>query len=488
VLFIWKNKATCDKRRKSGQILMFMMMVLVILVFMVLWNYDVHRIIHVKSITQNAGDSSALAAARWQGISLNLIGDLNVLNAIALSESNYEASASIDNIRARLCYTGPMIAMVAAQQAAKANNIFRNPDYDSITREHARAVREDYTEISGADGSPLFQEPYTGCWLEYADMIELVADDGVAAGPDNVRYYTDFSGGHYLLNPGFYDAIAGRTWCWFYLNASELLDEYENFFPCWWPGLPVPEHPSYLNSEIFGLDLLKIEARLRTVTDMDALDKVIEDRSLTGTVTDEGASVRANWYCYNMNDGHWSRSWDKIKFTDLGAFPVIGTIKPEYDYNGVDAVVRVSATATRATPGARGSKLQNTVGWLAAAKPFGYLDGPSLPNTYELVLPAFHDVRLIPLDSSSLGAGGGYNLGWRKHIDEHLPVYMDGGPGAIGSNEEMSGCYYCAQLVTRESQSFRKAGSDWLDEYDYLCILPPGGGGGGPGGGTRRGH
>ncbi len=466
---------------------MFMMMILVILVFMALWNYDVHRIIHVKSITQNAGDSSALAAARWQGISLNLIGDLNILNAIALSESNYAASACIDNIRARLCYTGPMIAMVAAQQAAKANNIFRNHDFDEITSEHARSVREDYTEISGADGSTLFQEPYTNCWQEYADMIDLVASDGVAAGPDNVSYYTDYASGHYLLRPDFYDAVAGQSWCWFYHNARDLLDEYENFFPCWWPGLPVPEHPSYMNSEIFGLDLLRIESRLNPVTDRDVLDKILEDRNLTGAVTDEGASVTANWYCYNMNEEHWSRSWDKIKFNDLGAFPVTGTIKPEYDYSGVDAVVRVSATATRVTPGARGAKLQNTVDWLAAAKPFGYLDGPSLPNTYELVMPAYHDVRLIPLDASTLGSGGGYNLAWRKHIDEHLSMYMDTGPDAINSNDEMSECYYCKQLLTWESRTFRKAGSDWLDEYDYLCILPPGGGGG-PGGGTRRGH
>ena len=64
--------------------MIFIVMVVVILSFVVLWNIDLHKVIYVKSLSQNAGDSAALAGARWQAITLNLIGDLNVMQAVAL--------------------------------------------------------------------------------------------------------------------------------------------------------------------------------------------------------------------------------------------------------------------------------------------------------------------------------------------------------------------------------------------------------------------
>ena len=50
-------------KRRAGQTMVFLIVVLVILVFVVLWNFDLHKILYVKGITQNAGDSAALAAA-----------------------------------------------------------------------------------------------------------------------------------------------------------------------------------------------------------------------------------------------------------------------------------------------------------------------------------------------------------------------------------------------------------------------------------------
>jgi hypothetical protein len=454
--------------------MIFFIMVMVILVFVVLWNFDLHKILHVKNVTQNAGDSAALVAARWQGLTLNLIGDLNIMHAAALTAGDAETVSAITNIQARLCYVGPMIAFEASQQAAKNNGIFVNESFTQFLDGHADDVRNDYPTETGPDGEMLFPEPYPNCWEEYADMLQLIADEGVAAGPDNAHFYGDYTGGHVLLTPGFYDAVAGESWCWFYNYEPTLLEDYEDFFPCWWPALPVIPRQHYMNSEIFGLGLTKQETTLAALTDYDTISDIATDRAIGDHISPDIMMSNSVWYCYSSYN--WS-SWSAMD----EPFPVTGEVKPEYDYTGADAAVRIEADSTRLTPGAGGSEITDTIVWTAAAKPFGYLNKEDRPDAYRLVLPAFRSVRLIPVDASSAPAGGGYNLSWREHIEEHLPVYMEGGPKEVSSS-----CRYCRQLKTWESSSFRKRGVDWLEEYSYKCIAV--GGGSQHGGGTQRGH
>jgi hypothetical protein len=125
--------------------------------------------------------------------------------------------------------------------------------------------------------------------------------------------------------------------------------------------------------------------------------------------------------------------------------------------------------------------VSNTLTWTAAAKPFGYLDEAQRPTRYRLVLPAYHEARLIPVDASSAPAGGGYNVDWQRHVRDHLPAYMEHGP------DPASSCRYCRQLVVWEMPAFRQAGVAWLDENSAQCDARDGGHGG-RGGGTRRGH
>ncbi|NLB59622.1 MAG: hypothetical protein GX806_00855 [Lentisphaerae bacterium] len=165
-------------------------------------------------------------------------------------------------------------------------------------------------------------------------------------------------------------------------------------------------------------------------------------------------------------------------------FPARAAIRPQYDYAGADAAIRIEAAAERLTPGAGGSLIT----WTAAAKPFGYLEGPLRPDSYALVLPAFHEVRLIPVDASSAPAGGSYNLAWREHIELHLPAYMQNGPGSLQAS-----CPYCRQLGLWEQASWRATGIHWLaatnaaGERLHTCEFSASG----PpqaGGGRRRGH
>jgi hypothetical protein len=370
-----------------------------------------------------------------------------------------------------------MVAMQASQQAAKNNGIFQNDDFSAFIKKHADEVRYDYPSISGTTGKMIFPEPYEKAWQEYADMLDMIANDGVAAGPDNMHLYSDIDGGHVLYTIGFYDAVAGRNWCWFFHNEPRLLADYVNFFPVWWTPIPAPPIREYRNSEIYGLGLSKIQTTLNHMhTNSTMLNDLAYERNYLEAISATGMQMQATWYVYNNN---WD-DWSSMSGSGSESFPLTGTVKEQYNYSGADAAVRIEATTGRLTPGHSNTTISNTITWTSASKPFGYLNEHDRPNDYTLVLPAFHNVRLIPVDASSAPAAGGFNLQWRKHVEDHLPIYMDSGPGPLSSS-----CYYCRQLKTWESASFRQSGVNWLQNNSGQCTIS---GSGGRGGGRRRGH
>ncbi len=471
-------KGEYPSRSDSGQVMIFFIMIVVILTFMALWNFDLHKLLYVKNVAQNGGDAASLMGARWQGITLNLVGDLNLMQAIALTTGDADTVAAISNIQARLLFVGPMVALQATQQAAKNNGIFVNEDYSEFIREHAMLVRTNYMAISDVTGFMRCPEPYDDAWEEYAQMLERVADDGVAAGPDNMQLYFDVDGGHVLYEIGFYDAIAGRNWCWFHHHEPSLLDDYANFFPVWWSALPDPPVREYLNSEFYGLHVRKAHTTVDGFQNASELTALARERGFDGTISTGATQQAATWYIYG---DRW-HDWNVMSVSDENYFPIVGPVHDIYNYAGADAAVRVEATTQRLTPGPDSSTISNTIVWTSAAKPFGYLNDADRPMDHTLVLPAFHNVRLIPVDASSAPAAGGFNLAWRTHIEEHLPKYMTEGPfsGLLPDS-----CHYCNQLQAWESASFRQTGADWLDNYSSRCTAP---GRGGPGGGTPRGH
>jgi len=465
--------------------MVFLLMVVVILAFVVMWNFDLHKLFYVKEMAQNAGDSAAMMGARWQALSLNLIGELNLMQALAVSEGDTETSAAISDIQARVCYVGPMVGFIACQQAAKNNRIYVHEAFTEHLREHARIVRHDYPHMTDPNGDMLFPEPYPGAWREYADMLDLAADEGVAVAPDNVRFYGDTAeGGHALLRYDFYAAVAGRAWCWFWHHNDSfgirLLDLAGDgqAYQTWqdWPDLPPIPRRRYMNSEIFGLGLTKVN------TTLSSFLASADSAGFTPPVTWPPMISNAVWYAYGSRWG----AWDAMRTTGPDPFPATGEVKEQYDYSGADVAVRLEVFPERLTPSPGGGVVTNTVLWTAAAKPFGHLNEKDRPDAFDLVLPAFHRVGLIALDASSAPLGGGYNLSWREHIEVHLPDYMDRGPAAL-----VPGCWFCRQLEYDrwESPDFRADGVEWLKKYSDRCVTQGGGGGGGHrGGGRRRGH
>lgn len=467
------------KNPRAGQTMLFALMVLVIATFVVLWMFDVHKTLFVKARSRNAGDAAALAAARWQGTTLNLLGDLNVLQAVSLAQSvsmgdtTFADAQAIADLQARVALTGPLVGLLAAQQAAKQNGAFNEDRYTEQLQVHAAEVRDSYDEryIAPYENSP---SPPTA-WDDYALMLNTVASFGIAALPDNLHLYTDYADfDHLLLNPAFYDAVASRDWCWFFFNAYGTLQSYTSWRD--WPDLPLMVLPNPADAEYFRLGVRRVYRLSQLAAPNGGEDAPTAEALLDALEREAGRTlptnlldIAATWFAYRPEI--WS-AWEEL-LPDNFAFR--GSIKPEYNYAGADAAVRLEADADRLTPGLQ----KEVITWSAAAKPFGSLEGAQRPDAYGLVLPAFREVRLIPIDASSAPAGGS-RPGWWEHIQNHIQPYA-----ARGLNELVPGCWYCDQLRTWEVDEVRQGGLDWLAENSASCHEP---GGPGQGGGGRRGH
>ena len=475
-LSILRSRCTGENHR-SGQTLLFLLMVLVLLAFIVLFVFDVHKTLFVKTRAQNAGDSAALAGARWQGIALNLIGELNVLQALAISDALarnevvFPEADTIADLAARLAFVGPMIGLTAAQQAAKQNGIPVNQEYTSWMLEHGQSVLRDYpggfTPPFGSAGDP------QGAWTDYGEMILALADSGVAASPAIPGYgYVRLLPGssHLLTNPSFYSAVFGRTWCWFFYNAMTTLQSYNSWRD--WPPLPLSRRRQPGNAEFFSLELIRVSV-FDSIPGLDSNEQndlvdLLGDRAgrpLNGAIR----TVAASWFCYDPD--RW-RSWSGVL---QDGFPFARPIRSEYDVFGADSVVRIQTPASRTTPGAS----QPSIGWTAAAKPFGLLEGPLPANRYGMVLPAFTEARLIPVSASS--EPGESSVQWADHVYSHLPRYLSNGLNGLDPS-----CLYCVALQLWEEPKFRAEGLMWLSTHSTECIEA--GPGPGPGGGTRFGH
>ena len=463
--------ASRSARRRSGQTMVFMVSILVIVLFLVIWNFDLHKILSVKFMSQNGGDAAALSAARWQAISLNLVGDLNIMQAVAIMDSftgvgDPAAADTISSLQSRICFVGPMTGLMAAQQAAKKNGLHDNDEFTSFLKNHVSTIKGSYPKF--------ISEPYQGCLAQYADMLEAVCNNGIAAGVDNMVLYDDNlgGGGHMLLNRSFYDAISTKNWCWFFLNAYDLLATYANYHD--WPPLPGLTDTTPMNCEFFSLHLTKSSFKLQSSELISLMNSLKTDRDLPGVSLNEFIvkDTEATWFGY---DGQW----DRVFAMSESNFPAAGTVKPQHNYVGADAAIRTATTPDMRSPGGA----THEITWTAAAKPFSQLEDDKRPNAYGIVLPSFNTVRLIPVDASSAPWGGSFDLAFREHVEKHLPLYL-----AFGTSKLVGACWYCQQLSSWEDPTFRGDGITWLVSNSDQCFSTGGGGGGGDGGGTRRGH
>jgi hypothetical protein len=460
-------------KAKSGQIVLYLVLVLVAITFLAVMNVSAYLGVSAKNKTMNAGDAAALAVAKYQGELLNKIGSLNIEHLKAAIENDEEKCNSIMKEVRETCFLAPLEGIRLGNEAAKANGIEIDDRMGQILKQHANDIRVHY-----AVTPELYPPLWEGAWEEYALRLELAIASGVYAGPDNIDF-VDAAGGHLLMVEQFYNAIAGRNWCWFHFNAPGILGTYSSYQS--WDPLPFadPEkrRQRCANSEVYSLNL-----NPRTGSAVDLLGTNLIMR-LTGSTIEElqNSYIITNqsqvWYFY----GDMWRKWWEMDPDGEWQFPVVGPPKKEFDVRGAAAVCRVTKLIPDVISDSKGQKSV----WSAAAKPFGTvenLDGETdvVTALRNFVVPSFTDAKLVPLD-----AVGGKDLStadpdWMLHVREHLPKYLDDGPGTLPS------CYYCSQLKLWERDYFRQSGRRWLKYNSDTCIRSHG-----PGpahGGTPHGH
>ena len=462
-------------RAQRGQVAVYLALVLVAITFLVMMNVGTFLGVSARNSTMNAGDAAALAVANHQGALLNRIGRWNIEHLQAAVHDDAEKCEEIAREQLRCCFLDPLEGIAIGNEAAKKNGAERNDRMQKILSDHVRDVRLYY-----AASPELYPEPWEGAWEEYAQRLEVAAGQGIWAGPDNIDFM-DAATGHLLLNQQFYQAIAGRNWCWFHFNAESALSSFSSFGG--WDPLPRADDETRrrrsCNSEVYSLNL---DRRVGRAVDLlgkklimrltGATEKEVEDSKL---LRDDSQA----WYFFDTVDP-WRRWWE-IDPNGEWAFPVMGRVRDEYDVRGCAAICRTSKTFVNVVQDGD----EREAVWSGAAKPFGTVEdeegGRGVVTALRgFVTDAFGEVRLVPLDSV-----GGRDLStadpeWMEHVMRHLGEYMRRGPSVFPN------CWYCQQLVTWERASFRSAGVRWLNLNASTCVRPVGGGSGR--GGSAHGH
>ena len=459
---------------RRGQIAIYLVAVVLAVVVLILMNVSVFLAVRSKNRAMNAGDAAALAVAKYQGELLNAIGEDNIRHLKAAIRGDLAECDEIMERQKRMCFLDPLEGLRIGNEAAGANGVDRDAGGNM-----ARILKRHVGEIRGVfmTNPEVYPEPWDGAWGEYADRLELaIANMGgdMIVGPDNVEF-ADAWMCFPLVDRMFYEAIAGRDWCWFHFNGEWLFDRDSNSMPR--PDFEDPA-PNF-NSEVYSLHLTF--GPLPSLNDPMMRQIVM---MLTGCTADELKHASTllgdpsqEWAFF---DGMWHR-WFEIDPLGGDGFPAAGKVKPEYDVRGCAAICRVENGFEDLV-----DNRSEVASWTAAAKPFGTVEdlaGETAVVTAlaRLVTPAFTATRLVPIDSVGGSSLSTADYEWITHVREHLPKYLATGPFLVGA-----GCFYCEQLRRWESASFRAQGRRWLKLNSGMCMRP----GGGPGGvgGAQHGH
>lgn len=447
-------------KKRSGQAIVLLLTLLVAMAALAFWVLDVHHIIMARLRTQDGGDTAALAAARWQAAGLNLCGELNLIQAYMLADSqaNVVAAQALHELRLRVQLTTPILAAYAAQVVAKKNNMPEVPSGTEYVRNYRDGVR-----LEGF---------YKGAEEDLRQMLVLLTRDPIYAVPMS-GLFEDYSTYNMLVDELFYEAILSHNWCWFYQNS--FLRNYRSpsdFGPL----------PKMRMAPFFDLRLTSMNSSLNDLTIINTLsnqlvsighpsippksanedmdDPIVKERYVDHINIETLGTFPIEWTIYDVADwGEWEQMLP-------GALPIQGKLRDAYNYAGASTAVCVQD---------KGST------WVATAKAFGTVNDEN-PAQYDMVLGGFDTVRLIPVDAADVGLYD-FNFAWLNHLRNHLQSYMKRGKSGLHSN-----CRYCSALRDWETPEFRYKILEWLAKYGHTCRFR-GGPGPDPGtGGTRYGH
>lgn len=554
-----RRSVTLQGAPRSGQSLIYILIVVVVLFFVILSIFDTHHIITQRIRAQNAADSAALTGAKYQGLSLNMIGELNLMKVSTVIYSDVPPGLtgrptaqrivdSLTGMQRRLAFVGPMLGMLQANEAAKLNGVRARPAHARALKRHADWIRR----LADIGISPMFTDDgqlwvggYPGWAYDYADMLDAIADAGVAVEFPNTRFmdgsteFTNPLADEYLGNRAFYDAIAARDWC--FLRDLLLNQNYTDY--TFWGQmtvhLPPLEGSEYLNIGVtfrsnawltgpqgVGGGQLTPEQidELRTVLDGMFSERELERNPNWNTWQTPRfpaftppppllfpliRPIRLTWAVYRPS------SWREFG-ADSDAPPpsetLVSELKPEFNYTGADTATKV-AVEPSILMGLRPRSDTPTfeppprTDWMHPSASHGV--------AYEMRELTELSKQETVVSTAAAKPFGAINFnGQMLRPDSHrvvLPVfdtvrlfpvvYSSGGTGFDGGawnwhrffhlpvylNHGVDplyfhfGCYYCEQLRKWEDPDFRQEGIDWLSTHD--CPPPPSLPPGRPGGG-----
>ncbi len=435
---------------RSGQVAIFLVLVLAGLALLFSLNIDLFTSSRSKIRLQNAADAGALAIARWQGMSLNVIGDLNIAHLAAVCESNVNAMAGIVALQRSVARIGPTAGFKAANDIARANGAAASPDMTEAARIAAG--------LAGAD---------------YASMVDGTLRDGVCAGIDNAAVVRAGSVDP-RLDPDFYDAIRSRDFralCVRFANGSHSLPSVP-------PGAPDPDEALLSDgvNACFGSIGVRVDGgggypglvgSLAALAREYGFDTAVSEAALA-----KNASLFAEygWFAYDQSE--WAELPAELGFS---RFPWLTPLQERYDTAGGAATVRVEGAVALTSIAAQ----TNAIAALAAAKALGSVRSRRVTDVAPpIVLPSFSQARLVPFAfGAATGRRGMANLGHVRAMSGLLG--QGGGASAYGSLLDAFG-----------SDEFRSAAEKWYAEHGHTDAdgcRPPSRHGTERGGGTSYG-
>jgi hypothetical protein len=191
------------------------------------------------------------------------------------------------------------------------------------------------------------------------------------------------------------------------------------------------------------------------------VDELVEETGLSVDISLIGEVT--GWYPFMYNPETWNVSWnDYINEHEL---PFRSAVSDQYDYIWGQNIYQLYITYPLLSPGRGG----DSTDWVSAAKILGYLEGEGAvypPHHFGMVLPAFRDVRLIPVPPNVRPPE------LEGHYNDHLDEYLENGISALdedGDGESDNDCGYCQLLIYFDDDDFREIGEDWLEDNWEEC-------------------
>lgn len=354
---------------------------MVILLLIILYAFDVHNVIRAKMKVDIAQQSAALAGANWQKETLNLIGDINLLKASALlleGSDNWKIplpdrekepelwrrnmQARVDlltEMQTRVSFIGPLIGFAAAQQAAKANGLTRVKD---ALKHYIELLNYDKRYLEAYGGASTCINNYE--WREpYINLVEQINKAGIAVFPNARVAGMPETTPRQLTNPRFYteilrcaEAIAEndppKRHYWYLLNSVLRSMDDSDFNGKWWV-IDYKENRFPDESEIFTVGVeFGGTYNERTSLYMNELQPDLQIYS-----SESELPVSMKWCIY---DQWWYPDYYRRNYSDydvnhydywFGGSVLRREVKPQFVYEGpaaytegfadVDSVVKV---------------------------------------------------------------------------------------------------------------------------------------------------